>query len=297
MSETVYNFTEIESQINSDSSDFILRHDVQYNIYLKKNMYFSSKLSTLLKKGDSEIFLKRLYLEKYFQDITIGAGRQKIMWGSSQFFNKSDIFNSYDITDLKKEKDGVDSVFFSKHNSAFSRTEFAYQFDHSDNKFAARYTWNVNSFEYMVNYLDYNDFGTGRERREIVFEFKGDLEFGFWGQFGFNLDDNIKNSSVIGVDYSWEIQQNILIMVYERFFEGNVNSEFLSLFYSIDEFSSIGANMLFSSNTGKVYGGFVYNYIIDDFRSIDALYSRYFDNIYFVSKDSWDLRLIYKISF
>ena len=149
LSESISNFTEIKQNINDESSKLIIKHDIQYDDYVEKNLFFSAKASTLIENKDADIFFKRLYFEKYFQNMTLGAGRQKIMWGCSQFFNKSDIFNSYDITDLKKEKDGIDSIFFSRHNSAFSRTEFAYQFDDINNKFAVRYTWNKNSFEYM----------------------------------------------------------------------------------------------------------------------------------------------------
>ena len=148
-----------------------------------------------------------------------------------------------------------------------------------------------------MNFVDYSDIATGKDRREIVFEFKGDLEFGIWGQYGYNLYDMFIDSSVIGVDYSWELGQNILVIIYERYFEKSVYSEFVSISCSLNEFSSIGSNMLFSSNSGEVYHGFIYNNIIDDYRSVELGYSRFSDNLYFGNNNSWDCRLIYRISF
>ncbi|MCK9224087.1 MAG: hypothetical protein M0R46_14270 [Candidatus Muirbacterium halophilum] len=293
----ILNESEFILDFSHNNEEVLLKHYISYEDYLKNSDYFNFELGIDIKKGDSEVFVKRFFVEQYKQNYKLGFGRQRIIWGNSLYFNKTDIFNSNDITDLKKDKNGVDSVFVSYSNSFYSRTEFAYKFDsNNDDIYAFRYTWINQSFEYMINFLEYYNVNLNENKKEFVLEFKGDKGIGIWGQIGFQLDSKIDNNLVIGTDYSWEINQNNLVFSYECNVEKNNHSDFYGLSYTINEFTAVNFNILTNSNLGKVFNGLVYNFIIDDFKSMDVSYNKYFDKTMFLSNNSWDFKIVFKKS-
>jgi len=268
---------EYELNINTGSTepeDFDIDAKFETDKYYD-DIYTNFRLRIFAENDDIEAKFDRAYLSFSKHKYNITAGRQRIYWGLSQIFNYTDIFNEIDVADPEKDRTGVDALKIRYNNDFFSRIEVANQFRNGKDKFAARYTFVKDGFEYMFNYLDYENVV---DNRDYIFEFKGDVKIGIWGQF-IRKDKPLElNIIVLGGDYSFLHNDKTLYVMSEISLINKLDQElyYLGFSYTLDEFKNL--NLSFTdSNSGKMFFGAGIDSVIDDYRVVSLNYKRIYN--------------------
>ncbi len=272
----VYYEAEVEP-VYYGNSDSDIRLDITADTdkELDKDTFLTLRGRLLSDEDDTTIKFDRFYLERYEDKLKITAGKQRIYWGLSQVFNYTDIFNRIDITDTKADHTGVKALKLLYNTDYFSRIELANEFKDGKDSFAIRYTKFINGWEYMLNYLDYNNVF---DSKDYIFEFKGDIEIGVWGQIIRKKTIIDMDLYVLGMDYSWDINYKTLYFMteYTKNDTLDVDYTYYNASYNINMFSSIMLNYMTSSINSKEYYGVSYDYTIDDFQKLTLAYNRFY---------------------
>ncbi len=266
-----YEFTAFGSDEHSNS--LTIRNE--FSEYIRDDLYAEARTFLYKDEDVDEIRFDRFYLEGFRNKLKMTLGRQRVYWGMSQVFNFTDVFNTIDVTDPDKERPGADAVRILYNPDYFSRIEFAYEIDDGNDPFAFRYSVYRNGWEYMINYLKH---GRIIESEDIVLEWKGDIGVGFWGQMIWS--DSVVDSEVLvmGFDYSWLVQDRTLVAMTEftRQLDTGYDLYYYSLNYNLSDFSSLTIQMMNRELSQRQYAGLIYSHFIDDYRTLDIGYNRYY---------------------
>jgi hypothetical protein len=267
---------EYELNINAGSTE---TNEIDVDIKLEadkfiSNFYSNFRLRVLADKDDFSAKLDRAYLSYNKNKILLTAGRQRIYWGISSIFNYTDIFNRIDVADPSKDMTGVDAVKLLYNHTYFSRVEIANEFKSGKDSFAARYTFVKHSFEYMFNYLNYEN---RTKNEDYIFEFKGDIIVGIWGQYIRKVNPLESNIFVFGSDYSFLIKDNILYLITEISINNRLkqNLYYAGVSYEINQFTIFNLNYT-DSNSGQLFFQTGLDYFIDDYKKICFYYRKLF---------------------
>ncbi|MDD2716690.1 MAG: hypothetical protein PHW04_12430 [Candidatus Wallbacteria bacterium] len=290
----------LELKLDSES-DFRLsdcRHEKFDNLsrlYLSQtgnNHYEQIALKSYYHDDDGNFSLDRAYLECYRGDSTYVAGKQRIFWGIPLVFNFADIFTLPDLTDPKKERDGVKALKFRQSLGQTSRLELVTtDRDHCHNDQAGRYTFTRGRFEYMLNLLSHHlDLSPimpdlHLSSRDLVLEFKGEVKVGIWGELALKHVDlnqplNLAFAphrqliSVLGMDYTFDVHGRSLYLMAEGYRNNDTGDKacYLNPRFQITQTVSASAHVYKDLlNRGSYRGGGI-EYVLNDFYTLGLEY-------------------------
>ncbi|BDU51101.1 hypothetical protein [Haliovirga abyssi] len=260
-------------------SNIIFAADFSVGITTKyfQKKYGELRLSTDISKDDfyskgeilidnkSETIINKLYSEFYIGDITLSLGRQNIDWGSSYFFNYGNVFNNINWENPKEQGKGVDSLYV-KYIKGLSRLEMVlFQKEKENENLGIRYTKTILNSELMVNYFR----NYGKEKDELLLEFKGNLILGIWGQY------LVKNKFFnVGADYSIDIFDNVLYLLteYEYKLDSNNKKTFNMYRYNLSENAYFSQTLIYDFENANYNWNADYSYIYNDYVTLDFIY-------------------------
>ncbi|MDZ7606527.1 MAG: hypothetical protein U5K79_13280 [Cyclobacteriaceae bacterium] len=146
----------------------------------RDNGYFD--LSFTWAEGTS--YVLNTTIDRFFIDYTVGnlqarAGRHRINWGSTCWFN--DVFNAYSYFDFDyEERPGTDAVRLQYFTGSTSSAEFVYQLGDSIDAMSFMGLYRFSRWQYDIQFL------AGQVKRDLVIGtgWSGDIEGGgFRGEF------------------------------------------------------------------------------------------------------------------
>ena len=269
----------------------------------EENWY--SQLS-LRAQDDSEdpLDLYRAYVELYGDSLTFSAGRQMIVWGSAYIFNGADVFNEVDIENPRSDKDGLDSVRIKYNSKNMSRLESViFKNSERDDNIGARYTFLVDNYEFMANYFHYvrkNNMRESVKNEDIVLEVKGDVGIGVWSQLIHrNSDVSDQNSVVLGGDYSFDIDGNLLYTLAETIYikEEDRGAVYLMYNYVVSEDIEVFQSLLVDGKISYLYLRSGVTYKLNDYFNFQVSYNYYnnFRGLNYIQGEEFDSELVLEI--
>ncbi|MBN1469054.1 MAG: hypothetical protein JW924_10040 [Fusobacteriaceae bacterium] len=214
--------TEISTKYTSDL------HSNETPISLKLNGEYSADdiYSEVEIKGSTkteEIELTKIYVEYYKDKYTLTFGRQPIVWGNAYIFNKLNNLTSINMLNPNEKTATLDGVKM-KYSKGNERVEgIVFDIDDSSDNYAIRYTNLIGNYELMLNYIKKNadlKVDGSESANDIILDLKGDLGIGIWTQYAYNFD-NKKNFYLMGIDYSFAINEKTLYLLYEGSYDEN----------------------------------------------------------------------------
>jgi hypothetical protein len=253
--------------------------EVEGKLYIKHNMDNSFVELSIL-GTEEELYFYRAYLDLYFDSLKITMGKQAIYWGNSYIFNMAnEVFNELDLENPKEEGEGINALDFKYNFSNLSRSEFIiFEKNGSSENFALRQTFTIGTFEFMGEYFDYKS-SLGKNTRDIILEFKGDIGIGIWSQYTNREVEGARSSiAVMGCDYSLDLAGKMLYIIFESAyrFEDSSGAVYFSYNYSIREDINLIQGFLNGGNTNFITTKL--SYLYSDDIDINLIYN-YYDNI------------------
>lgn len=161
--------------------------------------------------------LYRGYLTIYspYADLTIG--RQRIAWGTTRFWNPTDLLNPFNPIQLEREeRSGVDAILTDVSLGALSKLSLVYapQDSLEESSAAARLRTNISGFDLSVMG------GLFRKDQVVGFDFAGAIkDIGVRGEATYtaaDLEDNFIRAA-LGADYTFP---NTLSLMAEYYYNG-----------------------------------------------------------------------------
>lgn len=158
--------------------------------------------------------LYRGYLTIYspYADLTIG--RQRIAWGTTRFWNPTDLLNPFNPIQLEREeRSGVDAILTDVNLGSLSKLSLVYapQDSWEESSSAARLRTNISGFDLSVMG------GLFRKDQVVGFDFAGAIkDIGVRGEATYtsaDLEDNFIRA-VLGADYTLPNTFSIMIEYY-----------------------------------------------------------------------------------
>jgi len=181
-------------------------------------------LTTNLFSQSSFIFnttIDRAWVEFFYGNFNIRAGRQRINWGQNFVWNPNDIFNSYSFFDFDyEERPGSDALRIQYYTGVSSLAEISVKAD-CNNDITAAWLFRFNKWKYDIQFiggiLNSEDLviGTGWSGDIKGAGFRGEMSF-FYPKKNFSDTSGIFIASVAG-DYTFK---NSLFLQFEMLYNG-----------------------------------------------------------------------------
>ncbi|MEO0334636.1 MAG: hypothetical protein AAF223_23680, partial [Bacteroidota bacterium] len=151
--------------------------------------------------------IDRAYVEWYYKQWEVRAGRQRINWGKNLVWNPNDWFNAYSFFDFDyEERPGSDAVRIRRYTGFASSVEVAVSVHEDFDQMVMAGFWQVNRWNYDIQFLA----GKVREDVAIGFGWAGNLlDASFKGELSYftpytSSTQNSAFSAALSADYSFE---------------------------------------------------------------------------------------------
>jgi len=246
LSTVVFSYDLIGDMTNTSSWSDFKDQRVKTELKLYIDDYGDNHYTQLTLLGDTssnEVGIYKAYTELYKDKLTIGIGKQKVVWGTAYAYNLTDIFNTANPLDPRAEKVGVNSLKLKYNLTDMSRIELV-NFEKAGNyeNYAGRVTFLLGTFEIMANYLNYMDM------EDFIFEFRGDVIVGVWSQINYKkMENDEKLIAVAGIDYSFDISDRILTLLGEAMYDldSEKGAGYINTGFGLTDEMSISVNYMF----------------------------------------------------
>ncbi len=151
--------------------------------------------------------IDRAYVEWYYKQWEVRAGRQRINWGKNLVWNPNDWFNAYSFFDFDyEERPGSDAIRIRRYTGFASSLEVAASVHEDFDQMVMAGLWQINRWNYDIQFL------AGKVREDIAFgvgwagnlsdaSFKGELSY--FTPYTSSIQ-NAAFSASLSTDYSFE---------------------------------------------------------------------------------------------
>lgn len=240
--------SEIESKYQTDFEKSQIPIFFSLNaVYRENDTYSEFKI-----KGSKEdLKLEKAYSEIYTGNYTLTFGRQPVSWGNSYIFNRMNSLTGINILNPKEKNNTLDGLKIKYTGLNNEKTEFVVFDVNKANNYALRQSVLVKNYELQINYIKKEKSNLSapldEDINDLIFEFKGDLLLGIWGQIAHSFQYD-KNYYVLGLDYNFPFFQKNLYLLWEGTYSEK-NKLFLNYFrYNIpfNQWTSLSGGLLIS---------------------------------------------------
>lgn len=242
--------TEIDAKYQSDFEESTLPISLKLTgNYLDDNIFSEFQI----KGSEEDLLLIKAYGEIYKDKFTYTFGRQPVSWGNSYIFNKMNVLTSVNILNPGEKDNTLDGIKIKYNLPKDSKLEaVVFNVNTADN-YGLKYSTVVDNYEYQLSYIkkEKQDQLSNKEEKinDLIFEFKGDLVLGLWGQVAHSFEYD-KNNYVLGADYSFAPFDKTLYLLWE----GNYSEKtelLLNYFrynYNFNQWTSLNGGILAKEN-------------------------------------------------
>lgn len=242
--------TEVDAKYQNDFEESILPISLKLTgNYLDDNIFSEFQI----KGSEDDLLLTKAYGEIYKNKLTYTFGRQPISWGNSYIFNKMNVLTSVNILNPGEKDNTLDGMKIKYNLSNDSKLEgIVFNVNTADN-YGLKYSTLIDNYDFQLSYIKKEKLDPSNIKEEeindLIFEFKGDLILGLWGQIAHSFEYD-KNYYVLGSDYSVSLFDKTLYLLWE----GNYSEKtelLLNYFrysYNFSEWTSLSGGILAKEN-------------------------------------------------
>ena len=238
--------TEIDTKYISDFKESTTPISLKLTGQYSDNNIFSE---FQVKGTEDELTMTKAYGEAYKDKFTYTFGRMPISWGNAYIFNRMNALTGVNIVNPGEKDNTLDGLKIKYTTANNSKTEAVVFNVNSADNYALKQSFLIKNYELQLNYIKRektNPLNPSEEKiNDLIFEFKGDLIAGVWGQVARSFEYN-KNYYVLGADYSFSPFDKTLYLLWEGSYSEKTELllNYFRYSFTFNEWNSLSGGLL-----------------------------------------------------